>query len=138
MNPGRKRQLRLVVSLTLAVLLASGLIYTSFSAADPALTPTQLLAKAQPDVNYELTGTVVKGSVVHKPNGVLDFRLADRAGGGRSVPVIYSGAVPDPFAVNRELIVTVTKSGNTFVAQPNSMITKCPSKYSPAPSTKST
>jgi cytochrome c-type biogenesis protein CcmE len=138
MNPGRKRQLRLVVSLTLAVLLASGLIYTSFSAADPALTPTQLLAKAQPDVNYELTGTVVAGSVVHKPNGVLDFSLADRAGGGRSVPVIYSGAVPDPFRVGRELIVTVTKSGSTFVAQPNSMITKCPSKYSPAPNPKST
>jgi len=27
MNPGRKRQMRLVVSLTLAVLLAAGLIY---------------------------------------------------------------------------------------------------------------
>ena len=61
MNSGRKRHVRLVVSLTLAVALASGLVYTSFSAADPALTPTQLLAKAQPGVTYQLTGTVVAG-----------------------------------------------------------------------------
>ena len=57
MNPGRKRQVRLVVSLTLALLLAAGLIYTSFSAADEALTPTQLLVRAKPGDDYELTGT---------------------------------------------------------------------------------
>jgi len=135
MNPPRKRQVRLVVSLTLAVLLASGLIYTSFSAADEELTPTQLLARATPGVEYDLTGTVVKGSVRHLANGDLDFSLADRAGGGQTVPVIYSGAVPDPFRVGRELIVTVSKQGSRFVAEPGSMITKCPSKYSPAKST---
>ena len=32
--------------LTLAVVLASGLIYTSFAASDPALTPSQILAPA--------------------------------------------------------------------------------------------
>jgi len=132
MNPGHKRQVRLVVSLTLALLLAAGLIYTSFSAADEALTPTQLLVRAKPGDDYELTGTVVKGSVRHLANGVLDFRLADRAGGGRSVPVSYTGAVPDPFRVGRELIVTVARSGSGFVAVSGSMVTKCPSKYSPA------
>jgi cytochrome c-type biogenesis protein CcmE len=138
MNPARKRQVRLIVSLTLALALGGGLIYTSFSAADPALTPTQLLTKAKPGVSYELTGTVVAGSVHHLGDGVLDFRLADRAGGGSSVPVSYTGAVPDPFRVGRELIVTVNKSGEGFVGQPNSMITKCPSKYVAAPNPKST
>jgi cytochrome c-type biogenesis protein CcmE len=138
MNPARKRQVRLIVSLTLALALGGGLIYTSFSAADPALTPTQLLATAKPGVSYELTGTVVAGSVHRLGDGVLDFRLADRAGGGRSVPVSYTGAVPDPFSVGRELIVTVSKSGGGFVGQPNSMITKCPSKYVAAPNSKST
>jgi cytochrome c-type biogenesis protein CcmE len=134
MTPPRKRQVRLVVSLTLAVLLASGLIYTSFSAANPALTPTQLLREARPGASYQLTGTVVNGSVREQPGGVLDFSLTDRAGGGRAVAVVYSGAVPSPFRVGRELIVTVSKHGGTFVAQPGSMITKCPSKYSAAPS----
>ena len=44
------------------------------------------------------------------------------------------GTVPDPFQVGRELIVTGSLRGRTFVAQPDSMITKCPSKYSAAPS----
>jgi cytochrome c-type biogenesis protein CcmE len=131
MNPGRKRQVRLIVSLTLALLLASGLIYTSFSAADPALSPTQLLARARPGTTYELTGVVVKGTVRHTAGDGLDFRLSDRVGGHRSVAVIYTGAVPDAFSVGRELIVTVYKRGASYVAQPGSMITKCPSKYSP-------
>lgn len=132
MNPGRKRRVRLVVCLALALALAGGLIYTSFSAAAQALTPTQLLREARPGVTYQLTGTVVAGSVRRLPNGVLDFRLADRAGDGRSVAVRYSGAVPDPFRVGRELIVTGSMRSAGFVASPGSMITKCPSKYSPS------
>jgi len=132
MNPGRKRRVRLVVCLALALALAAGLIYTSFSAAAQALTPTQLLRDAKPGVTYQLTGTVVAGSVHRLPNGVLDFRLADRAGAGRSIAVRYSGAVPDPFRVGRELIVTGTMNSASFVASPGSMITKCPSKYSPS------
>ncbi len=132
MNPGRKRRVRLVVCLTLALALAAGLIYTSFSAAAQALTPTQLLRDAKPGVTYQLTGTVVAGSVRRLSNGVLDFRLADRAGGGRSIAVRYSGAVPDPFRVGREVIVTGMVHSVSFVASPGSMITKCPSKYSPA------
>ncbi len=137
MNPGRKRQVRLVVSLALAVALAGGLVYESFAASDAALTPSQLIAQARPGVSYELTGTVVRGSVRRLADGGLDFSLADRAGGGQSVSVSYTGAVPDPFRVGRELIVTVSKNGAGYVAQPGSMITKCPSKYSVAPSGKS-
>lgn len=132
MNRERKRRVRLVVCLTLAVALAAGLIYTSFSAAAQALTPTQLLARARPGVTYQLTGTVVAGSVRRLADGVLDFRLADRAGGGRAIGVQYTGAVPDPFRVGRELIVTGMVHGASFIASPGSMITKCPSKYSAA------
>jgi cytochrome c-type biogenesis protein CcmE len=134
MSSPRKRHVRLVACLTLAVLLASGLIYTSFAASSPALTPTQLLRQAKVGQVYQLTGTVVSGSVRQRPNGVLDFRLADRTGDGVSVPVDYTGTVPSAFKVERELIVTGSMRGPTFVAQANSMITKCPSKYVAAPS----
>jgi cytochrome c-type biogenesis protein CcmE len=134
MSSPRKRHVRLVVCLTLAVLLASGLIYTSFAASSPALTPTELLREARSGQVYQLTGTVVSGSVRQRPNGVLDFRLADRTGDGTSVPVDYTGTVPSAFKVERELIVTGSMRGATFVAQANSMITKCPSKYVAAPS----
>jgi cytochrome c-type biogenesis protein CcmE len=134
MNSPRRRQVKLVVSLTLAVVLASGLIYTSFSAADPALTPSQLIRDAKPGTDVQLTGTVQKGTVHDLANGAVDFGLADRSGGGPSVEVDYSGSVPPTFRVGRELIVTGVLRGRTFVAQPSSMVTKCPSKYSAAPS----
>jgi cytochrome c-type biogenesis protein CcmE len=123
-----------VVSLTLAVVLAGGLIYTSFSAADPALTPSQLIRQGKPGTDVQLTGTVLKGTVRDRPDGTVAFGLADRTGGGPSVEVDYSGSVPPTFRVGRELIVTGELRGRTFVAQPSSMVTKCPSKYSAAPS----
>ena len=88
MNPARKRTVRLVVALSAAVVLASALIYTSFSAASPALTPTQLVHQAQPGRSYELTGTVVDGSV-HREGDVLDFAVADRVGGTRRAPGLH-------------------------------------------------
>ena len=44
MDPDRKRQIRLVVALSAAVLLAVALIYTSFSAATEAREPSEVLA----------------------------------------------------------------------------------------------
>lgn len=131
MNPARKRTIRLVVALAAAVSLASALIYTSFSAASPALNPSQLMRQAVPGRSYQLTGTVVSHSVKHDGE-VLVFSVRDRAGGA-SVPVRYTGEVPDPFKEGREVIVTVSKQGATFVGERNSLITKCPSKYKAAP-----
>jgi cytochrome c-type biogenesis protein CcmE len=132
MNPARKRTVRLVVALSAAVVLASALIYTSFSAASPALTPTQLLHEVQPGHSYQLTGNVVPGSVRHVA-GALHFSVADRAGGGTSIPVAYTGAVPDAFHEGREILVTVQKQGSAYVGERESLITKCPSKYKVAP-----
>ena len=131
MNPARKRTVRLVVALSAAVVLASALIYTSFSAASPALTPSQLIHQAQPGRSYLLTGTVVTHSVVHSGE-VLNFSVADRAG-ATAVPGAYTGTVPDPFREGREVIVTVEKRGGQYVGERNSLITKCPSKYKEAP-----
>ncbi len=131
MNPSRKRTVRLVVALSAAVLLASALIYTSFSAASPALSPSQLLREAQPGRSYQLTGTVAEGSV-HREGAVLDFAVEDRAGGA-AVALAYTGTVPDPFHEGREVIVTVEKQGGRYVGERNSLITKCPSKYKTAP-----
>jgi len=134
MNPARKRTVRLVVALSTAVVLASALIYTSFSAASPALSPTQLVRQAQPGRSYQVTGTVVPGSV-HRTGEVLDFSVMDRVG-GTSIPLTYTGTVPDPFREGREVIVTVQKQGGAFVGERNSLITKCPSKYKTAPASE--
>ncbi|MGO8906459.1 MAG: cytochrome c maturation protein CcmE [Solirubrobacteraceae bacterium] len=134
MDPARKRTVRLIVALSTAVVLASALIYTSFSAASPALSPSQLVREAQAGQSYQLTGTVVNGSV-HREGAVLNFAVEDRAGGTR-IPVAYTGTVPDPFREGREVIVTVRKQGATFVGERDSLITKCPSKYKTAPASE--
>lgn len=131
MTPPRKRKIRLVVSLTAAVVLAGALVYTSFTAASPAVTPTQLLAIAKSGQSYQLTGTVVNSSVSRRGDAT-DFRVADRAGGGTSVAVAYTGAVPDAFREGREVIVQVHSQGSGFVGENGSLITKCPSKFTPA------
>jgi cytochrome c-type biogenesis protein CcmE len=131
MNPARKRTVRLVVALSAAVVLASALVYTSFSAASPALSPSQLVRQAQAGRSYQLTGKVVPGSV-HRRSGVLDFSVEDRAG-GTAIPVAYTGTVPDPFREGREVIVTVERHGGGYVGERNSLITKCPSKFKAAP-----
>jgi len=131
MKPARKRTVRLVVALSAAVLLAGALIYTSFSAASPALSPSQLLRQAEPGRSYQLTGTVAARSV-HREGAVLHFSVEDRTGGS-TIPLSYTGTVPDPFREGREVIVTVQKQGSQFIGERDSLITKCPSKYKTAP-----
>jgi cytochrome c-type biogenesis protein CcmE len=127
MDPARKRTIRLVVALSAAVILAGGLVYTSFSASSPAKTPSQLLQRADAGQSYKLTGKVVPG--YRREGNTLDFRVRDR-NGTTAVPVRYTGAVPDPFREGREVIVTVRKGeGSVFVAERDSLVTKCPSKF---------
>jgi cytochrome c-type biogenesis protein CcmE len=126
-DPRRKRTIRLVIALSVAVLLAGALIYTSFSAATEARQPSQLIADGKPGKSYELTGTVAAGSVRHEGDALL-FRVRDRKGSA-TVPVRYTGEVPDPFREGREVIVKGALNGGRFVAEPDSLVTKCPSKF---------
>jgi cytochrome c-type biogenesis protein CcmE len=130
MDPHRKRRVRLVVALSAAVLLAGALVYTSFSAASEARTPSQLAVSAQAGQTYQLTGKVVPGSI-RRQGTVLHCRVRDRAGRG-SVAIRYTGAVPDPFRDGREVIVNVRKRGARYVGERDSLVTKCPSKFSKA------
>jgi cytochrome c-type biogenesis protein CcmE len=133
MDPSRKRRIRLGVALSTAVLLAAALIYTSFSASSEAVEPSQLVAHADPGRSYHLTGKVVNGSIRHD-GGTTFFRVKDRnaASAAKAVEIRYTGSVPDPFRDGREVIVDVKRMGaaTTFVGAPDSLITKCPSKFS--------
>ena len=126
MDPQRKRKIRLVVALGAAVLLAAALVYTSFSASTEAKEPSQLLSAA-PGERYDLTGRVVPGSV-EREGSSLAFRVADRDG-GESIPVTYNGSVPDPFRGGREIILTGEVQGGTFIGERDTLVTKCPSKF---------
>lgn len=118
-----------MVALSAAVLLAGALAYTSFSASSEAKTPSQLLQGAQTGRTYQLTGKVVPGYT--ERGDTTYFRVRDRTG-TESVPVRYAGAVPDPFRAGREVVVDVRRQGGVWVGQKDSLVTKCPSKFTAA------
>jgi cytochrome c-type biogenesis protein CcmE len=127
MDPTRKRKVRFVAALGCALLLAGALAYTSFSASSEASTPSQLVSGAESGKTYQLTGKVEPGW--RRDGATTHFRVRDRAG-HQSVPVRYTGAVPDPFRTGREVIVDVRKQGAVFVGEKDTLVTKCPSKFS--------
>jgi cytochrome c-type biogenesis protein CcmE len=123
MDPSRKRRLRLIAALGAAIALAGALVYTSFTASTEAAQPSEI----RPGKSYELTGKVVNGSI-ERDGERLSFRIRDRDG-THSVPVAYTGVVPDPFREGREVIVEGELKNGTFVAERDSLVTKCPSKF---------
>jgi cytochrome c-type biogenesis protein CcmE len=129
-----RRTIRAGIALSLAVLLASALAWASFTASSQAVAPSALARDGKAGHSYQLTGKVLAG--YHRAGDVLLFRVRDRSGpSGQSVLVRYTGAVPDPFRAGREILVTVDRRGASWVGERDSLITKCPSKFSAAKQT---
>jgi cytochrome c-type biogenesis protein CcmE len=124
----RRSPARLVVALSIAAVLAVFLLYTSFAGgATPSLRPSQL---ADHPGDVSLAGRVV-GPVDGDARGDgLRFTLRD-IDGTATVPVVYTGSVPDLFEVGRHVYMRGELRGGVFVAEQDSLVTKCPSKYEP-------
>ena len=127
MDPSRKRTIRFAVALSAALLLAFALVYTSFTASTEARSPSQLLASAEAGRSYQVVGKVVDGSWSER-GAVNVFKVRDRDG-QVSVPIRYAAPVPDAFREGREVVITVKKSGDGWVGEKDTLITKCPSKF---------
>ena len=125
----RRNPARLVIALSVAAVLAVFLLYTSFAGgATPSLRPSEL---DEHTGKVSLAGNVV-GPVSGDPRGSgLRFRLRD-IDGSETVAVVYRGSVPDLFGVGRHVYMRGEVRRGLFVAAPGSLVTKCPSKYSPA------
>jgi cytochrome c-type biogenesis protein CcmE len=123
----RRNPVRLVVALSVAAVLAVFLIWTSLAGGTPSLQPSQLEGTSG---EVGLAGIVV-GPVTGDARGEgMRFVLRDIEG-AETVPVVYTGSVPDLFKVGREIYVKGQVTGGTFVATEDSLVTKCPSKYAP-------
>ena len=123
-----------MIALLVAAVLAVFLLYTSIAGGgNPSLAPSELTGRGGQDV--QLAGLVVGPVTGDAHAGGLRFELRDIGGQSRtSVPVRYSGSVPDLFKVGRHIVVDGRLRNGMFVAEPGSMITKCPSKYVAKPS----
>jgi cytochrome c-type biogenesis protein CcmE len=125
---------RLVIALSVAAALAVFILYTSIAGAGtPQISPSTLAQHTGEDVL--LVGTVVGHVAGDSHAGGMRFVLKDDHGSAPArTRVLYSGSVPDLFRTGRQVVVEGTLHDGTFVAKPGSLVTKCPSKYTPAKS----
>jgi cytochrome c-type biogenesis protein CcmE len=119
---------RLIIALSVAAVLAVFLLYTSIAGGGtPQLQPSQLAGHSG---KVSLGGLVVGTPVGDAHAAGLRFTIRDPKGTA-TVPVLYHGTVPDLFKSGRDVLVQGRMKNGVFVAVPGSLMTKCPSKYSP-------
>jgi cytochrome c-type biogenesis protein CcmE len=116
---------RLVIALGVAAMLAVFLVYTAIAGGTPQLRPSQLNGRTG---EVALVGKVVGRVSGDARRGGLRFRLRD-VEGTAAVPVVYKGSVPDLFKSGRDISLRGELKNGTFVGQPGTLVTKCPSKY---------
>ena len=119
---------RLVVALSVAAVLAVFLLYTSIAGGGtPSLRPSQLPGHHE---RVSLMGQVIGTPAGDAHAAGLRFKLRD-VKGTTVVPVVYTGSVPDLFRSGRDVVVDGKLRNGVFVAVPDTLVTKCPSKYQP-------
>lgn len=134
-KPSRRRRKRLPISFILGGLAILGaviyLIYANTQAnAAFYLTVSELKScttcAAQ---SVRVAGVVQAGSVVNnEQNQQISFVIAES---GQSLPVVYSGIVPDIFGPGITVVVEGHYTG-TGPFQAQTLLTKCPSKFQAA------
>ena len=124
---------RLIVALSVAGALAIFLLYTAIAGQGTATIKPSQLTDARGKV--QIVGNVV-GPITGDPYGAAGqrFRMQD-IGGKTSVQVVYRGDEGPLFKAGNPILVTGKLANGVFVAQRDSMLTKCPSKYLPKKST---
>jgi cytochrome c-type biogenesis protein CcmE len=126
-----------VIALSVAAALAVFVVYTALAGNGIAQLTPSTVAGHSGDVT--LVGTVVGQPQIddaYTKTG-MRFRLKDiGTANAARVPVVYHGSVPDLFKTGRHVVVEGTLRSGVFVAKPGSLVTKCPSKYAPAKSSK--
>ena len=127
--PKRRSPARLVIALSVAATLAVFLLYTSIAGGStPSIQPSEL---ANHRGTVSLAGVVLGPMSGDAEDSGLRFRLRDIEG-STTVPVVYRGTVPDLFRAGRDVSVRGTLENGVFVAERDSLVTKCPSKYAPS------
>jgi cytochrome c-type biogenesis protein CcmE len=122
----RQSPARLVIALSVAALLAVFLLYTSIAGGGtPSLRPSELQGRTG---EVGLAGKVV--SMGERQGRAIRFVLRD-VDGTATVPVVYRGSVSDQFRVGRDVYLRGRLQRGVFVGTKDSLITKCPSKYTP-------
>ena len=119
-----------MIALSVAAALAVFLLYASIAGGGTAMVqPSELDGRT--------TRVSLAGHVVGSPQGDsygsgMRFQVRDIKGGKTErVTVLYTGSVSEQFRPGRDIVVDGRLQNGVFVAERDSLITKCPSKYAP-------
>ena len=116
MNPTRKRRLTIVLSVAAAAVVAIGLIVFALQQnMNYLFTPSQVqTGQATSYKNFRLGGMVKAGSIQRSHESLkVTFTVIDASG---SMPVEYTGILPDLFRDNQSVIATGHMDNARFIA----------------------
>ena len=135
MNPAPasrgRRHIRLVFALVIASLLGTFAVYTALvSDTTPLIGVAEAASGQKAGEDVKLSGKVLAYSGDASTDAGMRITLADY-NDGETIPVIYRGSVPDAFKVGRQIVLDGTATSGVFHAKADSLVTKCPSKYTP-------
>ncbi|TWI38118.1 cytochrome c maturation protein CcmE [Paracoccus sulfuroxidans] len=111
----KKRRIQIIVAAVVALVIAAGLIGYGFRDGINLYRSPSQLATEPPATGevFRLGGLVAEGTLVRGSGETVSFSVTD---GGATVPVRFTGVLPDLFAEGQGMIGTGSMQGETFVA----------------------
>lgn len=111
----KKRRIQVIVAAAVALLLAAGLIGYGFRDGINLYRAPSQMAENPPAAGevFRLGGLVEEGTLIRGAGETVSFRVTD---GGASVPVRFTGVLPDLFEEGQGMIGTGQMQGDIFVA----------------------
>ena len=112
-----KKQRRIqIVALAAVVLIASTALigYAMRDGINFFRAPSQIIAEPPgPNETFRIGGLVAEGSIVRGQGEAIRFEVTD---GGATVPVVYTGVLPDLFSENEGMVGTGRYVNGVFEA----------------------
>lgn len=111
----KKRRVQVLLVTAFALLLSTGLIgYAMRDGINFFRSPSQVLAEPpKPGETFRIGGLVEVGTLVRGNSTTVTFSVTD---GGATVPVRFTGVLPDLFNEGQGMIGTGKMEGDVFIA----------------------
>lgn len=125
----KQRRIQMILVAVAALVLATGLIgYAMRDGINLFRAPTQVMEDPPaPTEVFRLGGLVEDGSLVRGKGKTVTFSVTD---GGATIPVTFTGVLPDLFSENQGMIGTGTYANGVFDA--TQILAKHDENYMPA------
>ena len=125
----KKRRIQIVALAAVALLISTGLIgYAMRDGINFFRAPSQIIAEPPgPNEGFRIGGLVEAGSIVRGQGEQIRFSVTD---GGASIPVVYTGVLPDLFSENEGMVGTGRYIDGVFEA--SEILAKHDETYMPA------